>query len=117
MLDIYEVKGWSERKIAAQIEILESILLERYRANNPKMEQAQEFVARVDPLAAMRKMRVPAERYQTDSSFNHLVNSIECLLHQAEFTPSDVKEAAMLACILYEERKKWSKTYPPYNAG
>ncbi len=42
------------------------------------------------------------ERYKTDAQFRFLVDAILGALHQAEYTPSEVREAAILACIKYE---------------
>ncbi len=47
-------------------------------------------------------MDTPQERYMRDPVFNQLVSVIEAMLHRAEFTPSEVREAAMLACIRHE---------------
>lgn len=41
-------------------------------------------------------------KYQTDTQFKHLVDLFESFLHRADFTPSEVREAAMLASIHYE---------------
>ena len=42
------------------------------------------------------------ERYQTDSHFRALVDTFQALIHQAQFTPTEIREAAMLAQIMYE---------------
>lgn len=41
-------------------------------------------------------------KYQTDSKFKSLVDLFESFLHRADYTPSEVREAAMLASIHYE---------------
>ena len=41
-------------------------------------------------------------RYQTDPQFKNLVDLFESFLHRADFTPSEIREAAMLASINYE---------------
>lgn len=44
----------------------------------------------------------PEEKYKNDVSFKNLVDTIHCLITDARFTPSEVREAAVLACIHYE---------------
>lgn len=36
--------------------------------------------------------------------FHMVVDTIEGLLHRAEMTPTEIREAAMLACIRYDLR-------------
>jgi hypothetical protein len=52
------------------------------------------------------KYRLPAEeRYERDPVFRALVDMIGSMLEQDQsrtFTPTEVREAAMLACIRYE---------------
>jgi hypothetical protein len=43
------------------------------------------------------------ERYQTDPAFRMLVDSMTACIEQAQFTPSEIREAAMLAQIRFEE--------------
>lgn len=48
--------------------------------------------------------RTPAtERYRNDATFRALVDMMRAAIERAEFTPSEIREAAMLAQILYEE--------------
>ena len=44
-------------------------------------------------------------RYQNDPAFNLLVTHIEAMIMNAEFTGSEIRQAAMLACINVESRK------------
>ena len=44
------------------------------------------------------------ERYMRDPEFHNLVDTIFGLIHNKTFTPTEVREAAMLA-ILKEERE------------
>ena len=41
-------------------------------------------------------------KYMTDSKFKNLVDLFESYLHHADFTPSEIREASMLASINYE---------------
>lgn len=45
------------------------------------------------------------ERYQNDPVFAQMVDVMRCWIEQLKTTPTEVREAAMLAQILYEERK------------
>ncbi len=49
-------------------------------------------------------MQSPKERYETDTNYRQLVDMIENFIQQAQFTPSEVREAAVMACIHYEMR-------------
>ncbi|MGB8274119.1 MAG: hypothetical protein WCF16_02490 [Alphaproteobacteria bacterium] len=49
-------------------------------------------------------MRSVTERYQTDAQFRQLVDLLYSSIDNAQFSPSEIREAAMLAHILYEER-------------
>jgi hypothetical protein len=44
------------------------------------------------------------QRYMTDGNFATVVNTMLAMIARAEFTPTEIREAAMLAQILYEER-------------
>lgn len=47
----------------------------------------------------------PEYRYFNDPVFHQLVDTLEALVREAELTPSEIREAAMLACIHYEMRR------------
>lgn len=50
--------------------------------------------------------RTPAtERYQNDVAFRNLTDTLYAAIDRAEFSPTEIREAAMLAHILYEERR------------
>lgn len=49
-------------------------------------------------------MKTPKEKYMNDPEYNHLVNTLEDLINQARFTPSELREACILASINYEMR-------------
>lgn len=48
------------------------------------------------------RLRTPAERYRNDPRYHALVQTIEAMLYRADFSPAEVREAAMLASINYE---------------
>ena len=41
-------------------------------------------------------------KYQTDTMFKNLVDYMESFIQKGDFTPSEVREASMLASIHYE---------------
>ncbi len=49
-------------------------------------------------------MKTPKEKYQNDPAYHHLVCTLEQLIEQARFTPSELREACLLASINYEMR-------------
>jgi hypothetical protein len=49
-------------------------------------------------------MKSPKEKYMNDPAYNHLVKTIEHLIETAQFTPSELREACILASINYEMR-------------
>lgn len=44
----------------------------------------------------------PQERYERDPQFHALVNVMRQYIIQAQFTPTEIREAAMLAAIQHE---------------
>lgn len=52
-----------------------------------------------DPL---ERRSLPEWRYQHDPKFKSCVDMMHCLIQRAELTPTEVREAAMLACIHHE---------------
>lgn len=50
-------------------------------------------------------MQSVTERYQNDAHFRQIVDLMYSYIDHAQFTPSEIREAAMLAHILYEERR------------
>lgn len=53
-------------------------------------------------------MKTPEEKYNNDVEYHHLVDYLECLIVKAHFTPSELREACILATIHYE----MSNPYP-----
>ena len=51
-------------------------------------------------------MKTPKEKYANDNNYRRLVDTLEALIVQAEFTPSEIREACMLACILNEQYRR-----------
>lgn len=49
-------------------------------------------------------MKSPRDKYMNDPEYNHLVKTLEQLIEQARFTPSELREACVLASINYEIR-------------
>jgi len=53
-------------------------------------------------------MLTAEERYQSDPEFHSLVDLIYQFIEKTQFTPSELREAVMLAAIRYE----MTRTYP-----
>lgn len=47
-------------------------------------------------------MMLPSERYKHDPVFRGLVNTLRSLLVRSDFTPSELREAVLLAATMYE---------------
>ncbi len=47
------------------------------------------------------------ERYDNDVAFRSIVDMMQSIMLQLHLTPSEVREAAMFACILVERRKMY----------
>lgn len=50
-------------------------------------------------------MRTPREKYLNDAIYATLVDTMCAHIHACHYTPSEMREAAVLACILYEEHR------------
>jgi len=62
-------------------------------------------------------MKTPRERYQNDNSFRLLVNTMVANIHSCNYTPLEMREAALLACIIYEEQKIRTMRFPKFSEG
>jgi hypothetical protein len=52
----------------------------------------------------MMPQQSPKDRYENDAAYKNLVDTIESLLVRSQFTPSEVREAAVMACMHFEMR-------------
>ena len=50
-------------------------------------------------------MKTPREKYLNDPHYKQLVDVLSYQVEMARFTPSEIREAAIFACILYEQRR------------
>lgn len=48
------------------------------------------------------RYETPREKYRNDPEYYALVRTLEGFIEKAHFTPSELREAAVLACINYE---------------
>lgn len=53
-------------------------------------------------------MKTPEEKFNNDPDYRRLVDTLESLIAKAQFTPSEIREAAIFACIRYETRRQLS---------
>lgn len=49
-------------------------------------------------------MKSPKEKYENDINYHKAVDAMEAAIHQGHFTPSEMREMAVLASIHYELR-------------
>lgn len=49
--------------------------------------------------------KTPRERYYNDPAFKALVDMMVAHINDARYTPSEMRQAAILASIIYEEHK------------
>ena len=47
-------------------------------------------------------MKTPREKYQADPEYHNLVDTLESLIRHARFTPSELREACIMAHYNYE---------------
>jgi len=57
-------------------------------------------------------MKTLTERYKDDPEWHCLVDKLEQLIEQAKFTPSELREACILASIRYWSRNVGTFIYP-----
>ena len=48
-------------------------------------------------------MKTPREKYQNDNAYRLLVDTMVAQIIDAKFTPSEMREASLLASIMYAE--------------
>jgi hypothetical protein len=58
-------------------------------------------------------MKTPREKYLNDPEYHQLVCALESFIERAQFTPSELREAAVLASINYEMRRVREYTIDP----
>lgn len=58
-------------------------------------------------------MKTPRDKYLNDPEYNRLVDMLESFVEHARFTPSELREAAVLACINYEMRHVRDRAIDP----
>lgn len=54
----------------------------------------------------------PYQRYQDDPQYHALVDTIHGLISRCDFTPSEVRQAAVLACIHFEASRIQKHSIP-----
>ncbi|MDP1774244.1 MAG: hypothetical protein Q8L15_18405 [Methylobacter sp.] len=58
-------------------------------------------------------MKTPRDKYMNDPEYHRLVDMLENFVETARFTPSELREASVLACINYEMRHVREMTIDP----
>lgn len=59
-----------------------------------------------------RTHTTPEEKYLHDPSYHQLVNALRDMIRRAEFTPSELREAALFAAIVEERRNAAPPIFP-----
>uniref|UniRef100_A0A6M3JZX6 Uncharacterized protein n=1 Tax=viral metagenome TaxID=1070528 RepID=A0A6M3JZX6_9ZZZZ len=49
-------------------------------------------------------MKTPRDRYYNDAHFKYLVDMMVAQIHRCNYTPSEMREAAIMASIMYHEQ-------------
>ena len=59
-------------------------------------------------------MKTPRAKYENDPEYHRLVDTLVNSIITMHYTPSEIREAAILACIIYEEQyvKRYVKYIP-----
>jgi hypothetical protein len=57
-------------------------------------------------------MKTPRDKYENDSQYKYFVDILISIIHRAEFTPSEIREMSILACIIYEQQRVRSVIRP-----
>jgi hypothetical protein len=52
----------------------------------------------------MKANMSPRDKYQNDPEYRQLVDLLESFIDRAHYSPSEMREAVVLACINYEMR-------------
>lgn len=58
-------------------------------------------------------MKTPRDKFMNDPEYHQLVVLLESFIERAQFTPSELREAAVLACINYEMRNVRERAIDP----
>jgi hypothetical protein len=58
-------------------------------------------------------MKTPRDKYMSDPEYHYLVNTLTGFIESAHFTPSELREACVLASINYEMRHVRSVKFDP----
>jgi hypothetical protein len=75
---------------------------EYLREKHGDLERIAEIKAALTPAG---QRWTPQERYLHDPMFKNLVDMLEAAIHRADYTPSELREAAVLAAIHYESMR------------
>ncbi len=59
-------------------------------------------------------MKTPLEKYHNDAHYRRLVDILMLQIDEANYTPSELREAVIFACIKYEQTRIHRMHVPMY---
>lgn len=65
----------------------------------------------------MMDFRSAEYRYLRDNDFRALVDYMENFIHRLQFTSSEMRDAAMLACLRFEMKRPFPSHFPAEGPG
>jgi len=68
------------------------------------MTSSRDFITPVNDPPHNRMLSV-WDRYQQDAEFRQLVDTLTAILFRAEYTPSELRQAVILASMQYDEHR------------
>lgn len=90
------------------LELSVALIQEAQEAHQQSMEVVAALSTQATgpcPMCAGVNRLQPRDRYRRDNGFRMLVDYFNHLLHhQAEFTPTEIREASNLACQMFEDQ-------------
>lgn len=113
--------GWTGTVLATRFEVQAEPLVQvqAVGGHGPRWFHENEFkladAPDPDPMIGVARRATamqPRDRYLRDPKFHWLVDTMRAAIEGGEYTPTEVREAALLAQVIYEERTVRRPVYP-----